>query len=131
MLSLKNKLQGQGQANNTVLLHGSDVAEKKSVTIHVLKAREAPLSFNAAMILDIDPIKCGKITAAAWAVNKTNARMLGDILFPGEDDPNYELLEGMDIILDIIPQNNPRTNEMVPSLFVSKENAPKIKRGRK
>lgn len=128
MISVKDKIAGQGEGEQSALLHGSDVQDKKTVTIHVLRVRVAPKSFNAVLIVDIDPIaKC-----KAWAINKTNTRILRDVVFPGQDDPNFEDLEGMDIVLQVVPENNPKTDTLVPSLQVSPtENGPKTKRGKK
>lgn len=93
------------------LLHGSDVANKREISIKVTDVRVAPDGFNSPIILDIVPVN-GK---AAWAVNKTNIKALAKAF--AVDD--LAKLKGKSIKLLVVPTRNPKSGEMTPSLFVA------------
>lgn len=100
------------RSNGPALLNGSDVpVGTKSITITVAGTRESPEGFSAPAIIDFKKPIYGK---AAWAVNKTNLKML--IKHHGEDEKK---LMGKKIKLEIISVRNPQTGEMVRSLAVS------------
>jgi hypothetical protein len=111
-MSLSTMLQkcSNGQAGS--LLNGSDVpAGTKSITIEVAAVRESPEGFSAPGIVDLKKPIYGK---SAWAVNKTNLKML--IKLFGEDE---QKLASKKVKLEIISVRNPQTGEIVPSLAVS------------
>jgi hypothetical protein len=109
-MSLKSILTKR--SNGPALLNGSDVpVGTKSITIMVAGTRESPEGFSAPAIIDFQKPVYSK---SAWAVNKTNLKML--IKHYGEDENK---LLGKKIKLEVISVRNPQTGEMVPSLTVS------------
>ena len=105
---LDNRRSGQAAP----LLKGSDIlVGTKSITIVVAAVRESPDSFNAPAIIDLKKPIHGK---AAWAVNKTNLKIIIKLF---GDDPKK--LVGQKIKLDVVSVPNPQTGELVPSLVVS------------
>ena len=117
----------RSSGNSKPLLHGSDVAGKKSISVTVTGVREAPDNFGAAIILDIEPIN----GCEAWAVNKTNLKEINEHFFPGDDDPDLEQLEGKTFQLEVQSVRNPSTKRVVPSLvFDPLKQAPR-KKGRR
>ena len=75
------------------------------------RTRESPEGFNSPAIIDLEKPVYGK---AAWAVNKTNMKML--IKDHGDDETE---LVGKKIKLEVIPVRNPKTGGMVRSLAVT------------
>ena len=111
-MSLRTMLANRSSGQSGALLKGSDVpAGTKTITIEVAAVREPPEGFGALVILDLKKPVYGK---SAWAVNKTNVKML--IKLFGEDERR---LVGKKIKLEIISVRNPQTGEIVPSLAVS------------
>jgi hypothetical protein len=111
-MSLSTMLQKRGNGHAGSLLNGSDIPTgTKTITIEVAAVRESPEGFGAPVILDLKKPVHGK---PAWAVNKTNLKML--IKLFGEDEEN---LVGKKIKLEVISVRNPQTGEIVPSLAVS------------
>ena len=109
-LSMWLQKRSNGQAGS--LLNGSDVpVGTKTVVIEVAGVRESPEGFGAPVILDLKKPVYGKL---AWAVNRTNLKML--IKQFGQDEEN---LIGKRIKLEVISVRNPQTGEIVPSLAVS------------
>jgi hypothetical protein len=108
-MSLKQILANRRTGKS--LLTGSDIpATTKSITITVVAIRESPAAFSAPAIIDFKPPINGK---SAWAVNKTNMKLL--IESHGEDEAD---LVGRKIALEVISVENPKTKEMVRSLRV-------------
>jgi hypothetical protein len=111
-MSLTTMLEKRSKGQAGALLTGSDVpAGTKTIIIEVGGVREAPEGFGAPLILDIKKPIYDK---SAWAVNKTNLKML--IKLFGEDE---QRLVGKKIKLEIISVRNPQTGEIVPSFAVS------------
>ena len=111
-MSLNTWLNKRDNGKAGSLLNGSDVPPgTKTITIEVAAVRESPEGFGAPVILDLKKPIYGK---SAWAVNKTNLKML--IKLFGDDEHN---LVGKKIKLEVISVRNPQTGEMVPSLAVS------------
>lgn len=111
-MNLKQMLDKRGGGQAAPLLNGSDVpVGTKSITITVAEIRESPEGFSAPAIIDLRMPVHGK---SAWAVNKTNMKMLMNLF--GDDETN---LAGKKIRLDLISARNPKTGEFVPSLAVS------------
>ena len=111
-MSLKTMLDKRNAGQSGALLKGSDVPEGiKHFTITVADVREAPEEFSACAIIELEKPVYGK---DAWAVNKTNMKML--IKHFGEDERK---LVGKKIKLEVISVRNPQTGEIVPSLAVS------------
>lgn len=117
----------RSSGNSKPLLHGSDVAGKKSINVTVTGVREAPDNFGAAIILDIEPIN----GCEAWAVNKTNLNGIMEHFFPGDDDPDLEQLEGKSFVLDVASVRNPSTKRVVPSLIFDPTHQTARKKGRR
>jgi hypothetical protein len=112
VMSLSTMLQKRSNSQAGSLLTGSDIpAGTKTIMIEVAAVRESPEGFSAPVILDLKKPIYGK---SAWAVNKTNLKML--IKWLGEDE---QKLVGKKIKLEIISVRNPQTGEIVPSLAVS------------
>jgi hypothetical protein len=110
-MSLRDLLSkgSTGQAGS--LLKGSDVpAGITTIVIEVAGWRKAPEGFGAPLILDLKKPVYGK---TAWAVNRTNLRMLITLFGEKEED-----LVGRKIKLLVISVTNPKTGEIVPSLAV-------------
>jgi len=111
-MSLVTMLQKRGNSNAGSLLNGSDIpAGTKTITIEIMAVRESPEGFSAPLILDLKKPIYGK---SAWAVNRTNLKML--IKLFGDNEEN---LVGKKIKLEVISVRNPQTGEIVPSLAVS------------
>jgi hypothetical protein len=111
-MSLKAMLSKRSNGQAGSLLKGSDLpAGTKTITIEIAAVRESPEGFSAPAILDLKKLIHGK---SAWAVNKTNLKML--IKLFGEDE---EALLGNRVKLETISVRNPQTGEIVPSLAVS------------
>lgn len=105
---LESRRSGQAGA----LLKGSDVPVGITIiTIVIEEVRQSPDDFNAPVILVLKKPIYGK---SAWAVNKTNLKML--IKLFGD---NPERLIGKKIKLVVITVQNPQSGEMVRSLAVS------------
>ena len=102
--------RSNGQAGS--LLKGSDLpAGTKTIIIEIAAVRESPEGFSAPAILDLKKLIHGK---SAWAVNKTNLKML--IKLFGEEE---EELLTKKVKLETISVRNPQTGEIVPSLAVN------------
>ena len=111
-MSLKMMLNNRSTGQAGALLSGSDVPDgTKTITIVVAGIRESPEGFSAPAIIDLKTPLYGK---SAWAVNKTNMKML--IKLFGEDERK---LVGKKIRLEVISVRNPQTGDIVPSLAVS------------
>jgi len=111
-MSLSTILQKRSNGKAGLLLNGSDIpAGTKTIMIEVAAVRESPEGFGAPVILDLKKPVHAK---SAWAVNRTNLKML--IKFFGENEEN---LVGKKIKLEVISVRNPQTSEIVPSLAVS------------
>jgi hypothetical protein len=111
-MSLKTMLDNRSAGQAGALLNGSDIPiGTKSITIVVAGIRESPDGFSAPAIIDLKAPIHGK---SAWAVNKTNMKML--IKLFGEDERK---LVGKKIKLEMISVRNPQTGDIVPSLAVS------------
>lgn len=91
--------------------HEAAVAVALEKPLPAQRLREAPEGFSAPAIIDLKKAVYGK---SAWAVNKTNLKML--IKLFGEDE---QKLVGKKIRLEAISVRNPQTGEIVPSLAVS------------
>jgi hypothetical protein len=112
MSSLKAMLANRRSGQAGALLKGSDVPEGiTTITIVIDEVRQAPEDFNAPVIIVLKKEVYGK---TAWAVNKTNLKLL--IKLFGD---SVEKLIGKKLKLVIITVQNPQTGEMVPSLAVS------------
>jgi hypothetical protein len=112
MKSLKALLDSRRSGQAGALLKGSDVPEGITTTTIVMEeVRQAPEDFNAPAIVTFKKPVHGK---SAWAVNKTNLKML--IKLFGD---NVENLVGKKVRLVIITVQNPQTGDMVRSLAVS------------
>jgi hypothetical protein len=112
MNSLKTMLESRRSGQAGALLKGSDIPDgTTTVTIVIEEVRQAPDEFNAPVIVDFKKPISGK---TAWAVNKTNLKML--IKLFGD---SVEKLIGKKIKLVIITVQNPQTGDMVRSLAVS------------
>lgn len=113
-MNLKTLLENRRSSQAAPLLKGSDLPNgTKSVTIVVAAVRESPESFNAPVIIDLQKPVFGK---SAWAVNKTNLKLL--IKKFGDDEKG---LVGQKVKLEIASVPNPQTGEFVPSLAVSQK----------
>jgi hypothetical protein len=109
-MSIKTMLEKRSTAPS--LLHGSDIpAGTKSITIEVLNVRESPEDFGAPFVIEFKKPISGK---TAWAVNKSNAKMLAKLF--GDDETN---LVGKKIKLEIVSVRNPQAGDIVPSLAVT------------
>jgi len=85
------------------LLKGSDLkASELSVTVFVIAAREAPVNFNAPMILDIEENHGCK----AFALNKTNTKKMVELV-----DDDYAEWAGYEVTLSKVRVQNPATGE--------------------
>jgi len=105
-------LESRRSGKAGALLKGSDVpADKTTITIVIEEVRQSPEDFSAPAIVVLKKPIYGK---SAWAVNKTNLKML--IKLFGD---NVEKLIGKKIKLVVITVQNPQTGEMVRSLAVS------------
>jgi hypothetical protein len=112
MHSLKTMLESRRSGQAGALLKGSDIPEgTTTITIVIEDVRQAPDEFNAPVIVGFKKPISGK---TAWAVNKTNLKLL--IKLFGD---SVEKLIGRKIKLVIITVQNPQTGEMVRSLAVS------------
>jgi hypothetical protein len=112
MNSLKTMLESRRSGQVGALLKGSDVPDgTTTITIVIAEVRQAPDEFNAPVIVTFKKAVHGK---SAWAVNKTNLKML--IKLFGD---NVEKLIGKKVKLVIITVQNPQTGDMVRSLAVS------------
>jgi hypothetical protein len=111
MNSLKTMLESRRSGQAGALLKGSDIPDGTDITIVIAEVRQAPDEFNAPVIIALKKPIYGK---AAWAVNKTNLKML--IKLFGD---SVEKLVGKKVKLVIIAVQNPQTGEMVRSLAVS------------
>jgi hypothetical protein len=102
--------RSNGQAGT--LLNSSDIpVGTKTVVIVIVEIRESPDGFNAPAIIYLKQPVFGK---SAWAVNKTNMKML--IKLFGD---NEKKLVGKKVKLEVVSVRNPQTGEVVPSLAVS------------
>src|ERR1700740_673555 len=111
-MNLKSILETRSSRQAGSLLNGSDIpAGTKTIIIEVAAVRESPEGFGAPVILDLKKPIYGK---SAWAVNKTNLKILISLF--GEDE---QKLVGKKIRLEVIPVRNPKTNDIVPSLAAS------------
>jgi len=111
-MSLNEWLQKRSNGQAGSLLNGSDIpAGTKTIMIEIAAVRESPEGFSAPVILDLKKPIYGK---SAWAVNKTNLRML--IKLFGDDE---QKLVGKKIKLETISVRNPQTGEIGPSLAVN------------
>jgi hypothetical protein len=111
-MSLKSMLDKRSTGEAGALINSSDIPDgTKTATIVVAGLRESPEGFNAPAIIDFKTPVFGK---PAWAVNKSNMKML--IKLFGEDETK---LVGKRIKLEVIMVRNPQTGEVVPSLAVS------------
>jgi len=109
-MSLKSMLDKRSSGQS--LLHGSDVPDGiKAFTIEVAAIEPSPDGFDAPAIIRFVKPVYGKL---AWAVNKTNMKML--IKLYGDDEKR---LVGKKIKLEVTLVRNPQTGENVPSLAVS------------
>lgn len=105
------------------MLHGSDLNKsEQSVKIKVKELREAPKNFNSPAILDLaEPIH----EKAAFAVNITNLRALGELVGVEGDDADFDTIaakvKGKTFTLYKSMVNNPKTNKMTFSLFFAPE----------
>ena len=111
-MTLNTMLAKRSTGQTGALLNGSDIpAGTKTVTITVAGIRESPEGFTAPAIVDLKSPIYGK---SAWAVNKTNMKML--IKLFGDDEKS---LVGKKVKLEVISVRNPQSGEIVPSLAVS------------
>ena len=112
MTTLTVMLESRRSGQAGALLKGSDVPDGvTTITIVIAEIRQAPEDFNAPVIV---VLKKPIYNKSAWAVNKTNLKML--IKLFGD---NVEKLIGKKVKLVIITVQNPQTGEMVRSLAVS------------
>jgi hypothetical protein len=112
MTTLTVMLESRRSGKAGALLKGSDIPEgTTTITIVIEEIRQAPEDFNAPVII---VLKKPIYNKTAWAVNKTNLKML--IKLFGDDT---EKLIGVKVKLVIITVQNPQTGEMVRSLAVS------------
>jgi len=112
MTTLTVMLESRRSGQAGALLKGSDVPEgTTTITIVIEEVRQSPEGFNAPIIVGLKKPIHGK---SAWAVNKTNLKML--IKLFGD---NPEKLIGKKLKLVVITVQNPQTGEMVRSLAVS------------
>jgi hypothetical protein len=111
-MSLKQMLQSRSSGETGSLLNSSDIPiGTKTVTIEIAEIRESPDGFNAPAIAQLKKPVFGK---SAWAINKSNMKML--IKLFGDDE---QKLVGKKVKLEVISVRNPQTGEIVPSLAVS------------
>ena len=111
-MTLKAMLDRRSNGEAGSLLNSSDIpVGTKTVIIVILEIRESPDGFNAPAIIYLKKPVFGK---SAWAVNKTNMKML--IKLFGDDETK---LVGKKVKLEVISVRNPQTGEIVPSLAVS------------
>src|SRR5258705_11520619 len=74
MNSLKTMLESRRSGQAGALLKGSDIPDgTTTITIVIEEVRQAPDEFNAPVIVGFKKPISGK---TAWAVNKTNLKML-------------------------------------------------------
>lgn len=107
--ALANRGGGEGAGQ---LLNGSAVPSKvNSFRVKIAKVRSAPAGFNAPFIVDFDKEMHG---AMAWAVNKTNTKILIELL-----GDNTDKWEGKTIVLNMVNVQNPSTGKMVRSMQVA------------
>jgi hypothetical protein len=112
MTTLTVMLESRRSGQAGALLKGSDVPDgTTAITIVIEEIRQAPEDFNAPCIVVLKKSVYGK---TAWAVNKSNLKML--IKLFGD---NVEKLIGKKVKLMIVTVQNPKTGEMVRSLAVS------------
>jgi hypothetical protein len=112
MTTLTVMLESRRSGQAGALLKGSDIPEgTTTITIVIEQVRQSPEGFNAPIIVGLKKPIHGK---SAWAVNKTNLKML--IKLFGD---NPERLIGKKLKLVVITVQNPQTGEMVRSLAVS------------
>jgi hypothetical protein len=105
-------LESRRSSQTGALLKGSHVpAAVKSIKIEVAEFRESPKSFGAPGIIDLKKPVYDK---TAWAVNKTNVKVLIKLF-----GPDTKKWIGKKIKLDLVPTTNPTTGEMVRTLVVS------------
>jgi hypothetical protein len=115
-LTLKDLGITQGGAQRRGLLHGSDVEKGvEKFDIKVARVRQAPKSWNAALILDLaKPVFDNK---KAWAVNQTNAVALAETVKGGD----LELLVGKTITLWVVDVEDPDGNPAIGLSVVEPE----------
>jgi len=112
MTTLTAILESRRSSQAGALLKGSDIPDGiTTITIVIEEIRQSPEEFNAPVIIVLKKPIYGK---SAWAVNKTNLKILIKLF---GDAP--EQLIGKKIKLVIITVQNPQTGEMVRSLAVS------------
>jgi hypothetical protein len=105
---LDNRSTGEARE----LLNSSDIpVGTKTVTVDIAEIRESPPGFNAPAIIYLKKPVFGK---SAWAINKTNMKMLIKVF--GDDE---KTLIGKKVRLEVISVRNPQSGEIVPSLAVS------------
>jgi hypothetical protein len=111
-MDAESLLESRRSSKSGALLKGSDVpATVKSIKIEVAEFRESPKSFGAPGIIDL---KKPVYSKTAWAVNKTNVKLLIKLF-----GPDTKKWIGKKIKLDLVPTANPTTGEMVRTLVVS------------
>lgn len=101
------------------MLHGSDVpAKQNSVTIKIKELREAPKNFSGIAIIDLAE---EVFTKKAWAVNKSNFRILMD-KFGFDEEAEFEdiarKVQGKKLTLSIVMVNDPTKNKFVRGLAI-------------
>jgi hypothetical protein len=112
MTTLTVMLESRRSGQAGALLKGSDVPDgTTTITIVIAEIRKTQEEFNTTVQIVLKKPVYGK---TAWAVNKTNLKML--IKLFGD---SVEKLIGKKVKLVIITVQNPQTGEMVRSLAVS------------
>lgn len=116
-MSMKDVFQEKG--GGPPMLHGSDVpAKQNSITIKVKELREAPKNFSGIAIVDLAEEVFGK---KAWAVNKSNFRILMD-KFGFDEEAEFEdiarKVQGKKLTLSIVMVNDPTKNKFVRGLAI-------------
>ena len=111
-MSLKTMLDKRSSGEAGSLLNSSDIpVGTKTITIDIAEIRESPEGFNAPAIAQLKKPVLGK---SAWAINKSNMKML--IKLYGDDEKK---LIRKKVKLEVISVRNPQSGEIVPSLAVS------------
>ena len=132
MLDLYNEVTGKGRkkkmptakelldahkgTEGARLLHGSDLPRKLSgIILDCTAIRVAPDNFNSPAIMDFKPVEFSGVEYAALALNKTNLKVIIELL--GEE-VEIETLSGKASFTRILV-NNPQTKQPTHGLLLT------------
>ena len=116
MPTAKEAYDAKRSSSTTPLLHGGDLPRKQStITLQCTNIRMAPEQFSSPAIMDFEPIKIAGNEYGAVALNKTNMRVIMEIL--GED-VELEGCKGKATFTKILV-NNPSTKTQAWGLLLT------------